>query len=87
MAVVHRGDRVFFQLEVGVPLAQAATFSEALTGNDDDIVLAAERAMRDRIEEAAPLGERFADDGEEIELALEDEFEELRHELRTVKGR
>lgn len=43
---------VRFAIEVRVPMRQAPIVAEALTGNDDDIVLAAETAMRERIEDA-----------------------------------
>lgn len=43
---------VVFAIEVRVPLRQAPIVADAMTGNDDDIVLAAEHAMRDRIEDA-----------------------------------
>lgn len=46
------GNWVQFAVEVKVPIRQAPIFAEALTGNDDDIILAAETAMRERIEEA-----------------------------------
>jgi hypothetical protein len=44
---------VRFMIEVEVDLEQAADFAEALTGNDDDIVLAAETAIRERLAESS----------------------------------
>lgn len=44
---------VRFAIEVEVDLTQAADFAEALTGNDDDVILAAETAIRDRLEESS----------------------------------
>jgi hypothetical protein len=41
--------QVCFAIEVRVPFALAAQFAAALTGNDDDVILAAETAMRQRI--------------------------------------
>ncbi len=41
--------QVCFAVEVRVPTDLAALFAAAMTGNDDDIVLAAEKAMNGRI--------------------------------------
>lgn len=65
-AIEERGTRVCFVIEVSVPFAQAKAFATALTGNDNDIVLAAEHAMRDHIE-----GDML--DSEGIELAVIEE--------------
>jgi hypothetical protein len=35
-----------FQLTVYIPDEEAETFAEGMTGNDNDIILAAEKAMR-----------------------------------------
>ena len=42
-------EEVCFAIEVRVPLALAAAFAAAMTGDDDDIILAAEHLMRERI--------------------------------------
>lgn len=81
---------VRFSIEVEVPFWQAAIFAEAMTGNDDDIVLAAETAMRDRIEEAVedyePMGNNvFYDEGDRIELAVPSE-RDVSEFLRGVMG-
>lgn len=66
-AVEERGERVIFAVEVSVPFSQSAAFAEALTGNDDDIILAAEHAVRARI---AEVDIRHDLTGEEVELAI-----------------
>lgn len=63
---------VSFGIEVRVPFSQAKAFADALTGNDDDIILAAETAMRER------LG-RGSD--EEVELRAGPRMEALRATL------
>lgn len=40
---------VHVNIELRLPRAHAAAFAEAMTGNDDDVLLAAETAMRERI--------------------------------------
>lgn len=57
-----RDDFCVFSIEVAVPIAQAARLAHALTGNDDDAVLAAETALRDSI------GRDYSE--EELELSL-----------------
>ena len=42
--------QVCFAIEVRVPFGQAARFAEHLTGDDNDVILAAEQAMRKRID-------------------------------------
>lgn len=54
-------EQVCFDIEIRVPYSQARTFAQALTGNDDDVLLAAETAIRKR------LGRQT---GEEVELWL-----------------
>jgi hypothetical protein len=49
--VIESREVISFSLTVEVPLTQARQFAVAMTGNDDDIVLAAETAMRDIVEE------------------------------------
>lgn len=44
-----RGGTIIFQLEVEVPAAEAEAYAKAMTGNDDDVILAAEKAMRNRL--------------------------------------
>jgi hypothetical protein len=48
---VHDTDEptIVLHVEVRLPAEQARTFLEAMTGNDDDVLLAAERGMRDRM--------------------------------------
>lgn len=41
---------VIFTLEVEVPAEQATAFASSMTGNDDDVILAAETAIRRRLE-------------------------------------
>lgn len=62
----YRNDeaQVCFDIEVRVPYAQAAAFAAAMTGSDDDVILAAEHAMRERI---GGLGDR-----ESVELRAVD---------------
>lgn len=42
-----------FYIPVNIPNSQLAEFVSQLTGNDDDIVLAAEKAMRDMLTPAS----------------------------------
>lgn len=48
---VHDTDEptVYLSIELRLPIAQVETFRDALTGNDDDVLLAAETAMRELI--------------------------------------
>lgn len=48
-SMVETGASVSFAVEVKVPAEQVEAFAGALTGNDDDIILAAETAMRERV--------------------------------------
>lgn len=57
-----------FTVEVAVPAEHARAYLDAMTGNDDDVLLAAEIAMRDR------LG---CHGGREIELAYDDPDDEI----------
>lgn len=51
MSNVHDTDAlVSFELEVSLPRHEAAALAEAMTGNDDDAILAAEKALRRAIE-------------------------------------
>jgi hypothetical protein len=69
MKVIPEREVICFSLTVEVPLTQSRAFSEAMTGNDDDIVLAAERSMRDLLED------RIAeDDNERLEVSVPNEF-------------
>jgi hypothetical protein len=53
VAVEETGDGwVTFAIEVRVPLRQAPIVAGAMTGNDDDLILAAETALRERIEDS-----------------------------------
>lgn len=67
------GERVRFLVEVSVPAEQGEDFADALTGNDDDILLAAEEAMRSLMESH----------GEEVELSIVPVGEKLRLQLRN----
>jgi hypothetical protein len=42
--------QVRFSIEASVPFALATSFADALTGNNDDIILAGETAMRKRLD-------------------------------------
>ena len=57
-------EQVCFNVEVRVPFALAEAFAAAMTGDDEDVILAAETAMRERID---ALGAR-----ESIELHPDD---------------
>lgn len=75
-AVEERGDRVVFHVEVTVPLRQAPIFAEHLTGDDNDIVLAAETAMREAIEdEVIEDAEKMEEAGRTAEFDLADRIE------------
>lgn len=41
---------VSITVEIRMPRADAPAFAEAMTGDDKDVILAAERAIRDRID-------------------------------------
>jgi hypothetical protein len=66
---------VRFTVQVDVPFHQAEAFAEALSGHDDDVILAAETAMRER------LGRT---DGAEIEIYTPPSRFNLTDELRTA---
>lgn len=71
---------VRFSVDVEVPFWQARIFAEAMTGNDDDIILAAEKAMRERIEEAVeefePMGNNvYYEPTDRVELAVPEQRE------------
>jgi hypothetical protein len=74
MYTAHTEEQVRFNVEVRVPFALAAAYADALTGEDDDIILAAERAMRERLD---ALGA-----SESIELSPEPLTQHLQAELR-----
>jgi hypothetical protein len=65
--VERQGSSIIFILDVEVPAHQAAAFEAAMTGNDDDIFLAAETAMRERV------GRSYDVELEELELGVPDE--------------
>lgn len=69
-------DRTRFFIEVSVPSSQANEFAEQMTGMDDDIVLAAEKAMR------ALLTQH--DDMEAVELSLPSKRSRAEDALRSV---
>lgn len=72
---------VTFAVECRVPVEQAEAFAKAMTGNDDDIVLAAETAMRERV------GRVYDVELEEVELGVPDEREVKRVLRETGEGR
>jgi hypothetical protein len=55
--------QVRFSIEASVPFALATSFADALTGNNDDIILAGETAMRKRLDAVGAI--------ESIELSPE----------------
>jgi hypothetical protein len=65
-------DDVSFDIEVRVPRGQAHAVADALTDDDDDLILAAETAMREK------LGREL---GEEVELYLVSRRTAVRAEL------
>lgn len=65
--VEERRDSVTFRLELRVYAHQAEAFAAAMTGNDDDVILAAETAMRERI------GRVYDVELEELELRVPEE--------------
>ena len=79
MYTAHTEQQVGFNIEVRVPFAFAAAFADALTGDDDDIILAAETAMR------VHLDARGA--SESIELSPEPLTRDLQAELRHASDR
>ena len=65
-------------IEIRIPDGQVEAFSDALTGDDNDILLAAESTMRRRI---------GGDTGEEIELWLNrGEAAELELRVAEIRG-
>jgi hypothetical protein len=77
---------VVFAVEVRVPMRQAPIVAGALTGHDDDIVLAAETAMRERIEHAVlEDAERVGGDNR-YALDLNDRIELAVPHEKTVKS-
>lgn len=79
-----RADFAVFEIEIAVPLTQADRFADALTGNDDDVILAAETAMRERVD---------AEEGEYEGIELEHYFDSkeqvvefLRHHAAAPEG-
>lgn len=72
-----RNGMIVFNVDVNVPQEQAGAFAEAMTGNDDDIVLAAERAIRDRLSD---VDVRYDLTDEEVELGVPDESD-VKHAL------
>lgn len=72
----HPDDTVSFNIEVRVPIALAGAVADALTGDDADIVLAAETAMRVRVD--------ALDATESIELYPAESTASLRAQLRRA---
>ena len=79
MYTAHNEQQVCFNIEVRVPFALAAAFADALTGNDDDIILAAETAMRDHLDARGAA--------ESIELSPEPLTGDIQAELRRAMKR
>ena len=76
MYTAHAEQQVCFMIEVRVPFAFADAFADALTGDDDDIILAGEKAMRERLDALGAI--------ESIELSPEPLTSDLQAELRRV---
>ena len=72
-----------FTVRVRVPPRTGGAVADALTGNDDDLVLVAEQAMRERLEQDWPYD---ATEGDELELALDDSCEDVRSIVRSEDG-
>lgn len=69
-------EQVCFGVEVRVPFSLAQAFLARLTGNDDDIVLAAELGIEQAI--------GFGIDNEKVELMLGPKKDALRKALRDA---
>lgn len=72
-------EQVCFGVEIRVPFSLAEAFRARLTGNDDDIVLAAELGIEQAI--------GFGIDNEKVELVLGPDKHRLREELRAADQR
>ena len=76
-ATYYPGERrVRFSLTVSIPADQVGDFAAEMSGDDDDIILAAEKVMRER------MADRLWEETLEEELELETErgaVTELRH--------
>jgi hypothetical protein len=70
-----RRGSIIFNVEVEIRAEQAEAFAGAMTGNDDDIFLAAETAMRERV------GRVYDVESEELEVGIPDESD-VRDALR-----
>jgi hypothetical protein len=64
---------ISFGVEIRVPQAQAKAFAALLTGNDDDVILAAETAIRET------LGRDWQN--EEVEIVTGPDRNQLREQL------
>lgn len=74
--ITETEEQVCFGIEVRVPFSQAAQFAAGLTGNDNDIVLAAEHGIREQLQ--------MDGSGQEVELVLGPERKTLQRELRDA---
>lgn len=74
-----RRQAVTFNIEVVVPFDQAADFHAALTGDDNDIVLAAEAGMRARLEDVRSPGD-FHEEEVELFVPEQGQVKEALHE-------
>jgi hypothetical protein len=77
---IYSSGKATFYVQVDVPLDQAGQFADAMTGNDDDILLAAERGIRDKLE----MGEEM----EEVELSYGPDEDAVKARLEEIgRGR
>lgn len=79
---------VTLTLTVEIPYVYARPFAEAMTGNDDDVILAAERGIRDRLADAKlvlPYGDTYIG-GEEVEVSFDFDEDDVREALRHVRA-
>jgi hypothetical protein len=79
-SIMETGSSVTFTMEVEVPAEQVEAFREAMTGDDDDIILAAETAMRERV------GRSYDVDFEEVEIGVPSEAD-VKEALRSYPQR
>lgn len=63
-------ETVSIQVTVQIPIIIANGFAKAITGNDDDILLAAETAMRERLEDVPHIG-AYGDPSTETQIQVE----------------
>lgn len=61
------------QLDLHIPPSSAAAFAEAMTGDDNDVILAAETAIRERLN---------VDEVEQVEISVDDNEDAVKAELK-----